>query len=257
MTEASAILAIAHRDFIKLLRDRARIVSSFAFPLIFIGVLGSSLQSGFGNQAGTNLLVFVFTGVLGMTIWQSTAQGIISLIADREEDFSQEIFVSPISRYSIIVGKILGESLVALPQAAGILAFAVLLRIPLSFDQLARIIPALLVVAVFGGAFGVIVLANLGSQRAAQQIFPFVMLPQYFLAGIFNPIGSLPLPLDILSKISPMRYAVDLTRDAYYSTTGERVQLFDASTNLAIMAAMFAVFMVVGTVLFVRAERNR
>jgi ABC-2 type transport system permease protein len=257
MSEASAILAIAHRDFIKLLRDRARIVTSFAFPLIFIGVLGSSLQSGFGNQAGTNLLVFVFTGVLGMTIWQSTAQGIISLIADREADFSQEIFVSPISRYSIIVGKILGESLVALPQAAGILAFALVLRIPLSLDQLSRIIPALLVVAVFGGAFGVIVLANLGSQRAAQQIFPFVLLPQYFLAGLFNPIGSLPLPLDILSKISPLRYAVDLTRDAYYSTTGERVQLFDASTNLAIMAAMFVFFMVVGTFLFVRAEQNR
>ena len=257
MSEASAIFAIAHRDFIKLLRDRARIISSFAFPLIFIGVLGSSLQSGFGNQAGTNLLVFVFTGVLGMTIWQSTAQGIISLIADREEDFSQEIFVSPISRYSIIVGKILGESLVALPQAAGILAFAVILRIPLSLDQLARMIPALLVVAVFGGAFGVIVLANLGSQRAAQQIFPFVLLPQYFLAGLFNPIANLPLPLDILSKISPLRYAVDLTRDAYYSTTGERVQLFDASTNLAIMGAMFVLFMVVGTFLFVRAERNR
>jgi len=257
VTEASAILAIAHRDFIKLLRDRARIISSFAFPLIFIGVLGSSLQSGFGERAGTNLLVFVFTGVLGMTIWQSTAQGIISLIADREEDFSQEIFVSPISRYSIIVGKILGESLVALPQAAGILAFAVILRIPLSLDQLARIVPALLVVAVFGGAFGVIVLANLGSQRAAQQIFPFVLLPQYFLAGLFNPIGNLPQPLDILSKISPLRYADDLTRDAYYSTTGERVQLFDAATNLAIMAAMFIVFMVVGTFLFVRAERNR
>ncbi|MDQ2915211.1 MAG: ABC transporter permease [Chloroflexota bacterium] len=257
MTEASAILAIAHRDFIKLLRDRARIISSFAFPLIFIGVLGSSLQSGFGNQAGTNLLVFVFTGVLGMTIWQSTAQGIMSLIADREEDFSQEIFVSPISRYSIIVGKILGESLVALPQAAGILAFALVLRIPLSLDQLVRIVPALVVVAVFGGAFGVIVLANLGSQRAAQQIFPFVLLPQYFLAGLFNPIGNLPLPLDILSKISPLRYAVDLTRDAYYSTTGERVELFDATTNLAIIGAMFVVFMVVGTFLFVRAERNR
>jgi len=103
----------------------------------------------------------------------------------------------------------------------------------------------------------VIVLANLSSQRAANQIFPFVMLPQFFLAGIFNPIQHLPLPLDILSKISPLRYAVDLTRDAYYSTTGERVQLFDASTNLAIMGAMFVLFMVVGTFLFVRAERNR
>jgi ABC-2 type transport system permease protein len=255
--EASPILAIAHRDFTKLLRDRARIVTSFAFPLIFIGILGSSLQSGFGDRAGTNLLVFVFTGVLGMTIWQSTAQGIISLIADREEDFSQEIFVSPISRYSIILGKILGESLVALPQALGIIAFGFVLQIPMGPDQLARMALALIVIAAFGGAFGVIVLANLGSQRAAQQIFPFVMLPQYFLAGLFNPIGNLPLPLDILSKISPMRYAVDLMRDAYYSTTGERVQLFDASTNLAIMGAMFVVFMVVGTFLFVRAERNR
>src|SRR2546421_2238030 len=106
MTEASAILAIAHRDFIKLLRDRARIISSFAFPLIFIGVLGSSLQSGFGEQAGINLLVFVFTGVLGMTIWQATAQGVISLVADRQEEFSPEIFGSPISPYSINVGKI-------------------------------------------------------------------------------------------------------------------------------------------------------
>src|SRR3989449_6712569 len=134
MTEASAILAIAHRDFIKLLRDRARIISSFAFPLIFIGVLGSSLQSSFGNGGGPNLLVFVFTGVLGMTIWQSTAQGIISLIADREQDFSQEIFVSPISRYSIIVGKILGESLVALPQWLGIVLFGLVLQVPLGAD---------------------------------------------------------------------------------------------------------------------------
>lgn len=257
MIEASAILAIAHRDFIKLLRDRARIVTSFAFPLIFIGILGSSLQSGFGDRAGTNLLVFVFTGVLGMTIWQSTAQGIISLIADREEDFSQEIFVSPINRYSIILGKILGESLVALPQALGIIAFGFILQIQIGPDQLVRMALALVVIAVFGGAFGVIVLANLGSQRAAQQIFPFIFLPQYFLAGLFNPIGNLPLPLDILSKISPMRYAVDLMRDAYYSTSAERVQLFDAGTNLAIMGAMFVVFMVVGTFLFVRAERNR
>jgi len=105
----------------------------------------------------------------------------------------------------------------------------------------------------------VIVLANLSSQRAANQIFPFVLLPQFFLAGIFNPIQNLPLPLDILSKIAPMRYAVDLMRDAYYGglPSSQQVQLFDATTNLAIIAAMFVAFMIVGTFLFVRAERNR
>src|SRR6266568_3922965 len=165
MSEASAILVLAHRDFTKLLRDRQRMIAEFAFPVIFIGILGTSLQTGFGDRAGVNLLHFVFTGVLGMTIWQSTAQGLISLIADREQDFSQEIFVSPISRYSIILGKILGESLVALPQALGIIVFGFILQIHIGPDQLARMELAMLVIALFGGAFGVIVLANLSSQR--------------------------------------------------------------------------------------------
>jgi ABC-2 type transport system permease protein len=257
VSEVSAILVLAHRDFVKLLRDRQRMIADFSFPLIFIGILGTTLQAGFGDRAGFNLLHFVFTGVLGQTLWQSTAMGIISLIADREQDFSQEIFVSPISRYSIILGKIIGESLVVLPQALGIVAFGLILQVPLSAEQLLRMAGAAAVIALFGGAFGVMVLANIGSQRAANQIFPFVMLPQFFLAGIFNPIANLPLPLDILSKISPMRYAVDLMRDAYYADAPERVPLFDATTNLIIMGATFVGCMVVGTALFVRAERNR
>ena len=256
MSEASAILALAHRDFIKLLRDRQRMVADFAFPLIFIGILGTSLQAGFGGNSNINLLDYVFTGVLAQTVWQSSALGLISLLADREQDFSQEIFVSPISRYSIILGKILGESLVALPQALGIIVFGFILQIHIGPDQLARMALALIVIALFGGAFGVIVLANLSSQRAANQIFPFVLLPQFFLAGIFNPIQNLPLPLDILSHLAPMRYAVDLLRDGYYGSTS-RVVLSDATTNLAIIGGLFVLFMVVGTFLFVRAERNR
>ena len=138
-----------------------------------------------------------------------------------------------------------------------IVIFGFVLQVPLGADQLIRMALAGIVVAFFGGAFGVLVLANLSSQRAATQIFTFVMLPQYFLAGIFNPIGHLPLPLDILSKISPMRYAVDFMRDAYYGGAGSGIPLFDTSTNFAIIGAMFVVFMVVGTFLFVRAERNR
>ena len=256
MTELSAVLTLAHRDLIKLLRDRTRIIADFSFPLIFIGILGPTLQAGFGDAAGVNLLHFIFTGVLAQTVWQSTAMGVIFLLADRENDFSQEIFVSPISRYSIIFGKILGESLVAIPQALAILVFGVILGVPFSIPQLVGLAVALLIVAIFGGAFGVLVLSRLENQRQANQIFPFVMLPQFFLAGVFNPIGNLPLPLDILSKISPMRYAVDLTRNVYYAG-GPSVAVFDLTTNLAIIAACFVVFMLVGTAGFVRAERNR
>ena len=256
MSELSAVLTLAHRDLIKLMRDRTRIIADFSFPLIFIGILGPTLQAGFGEAAGVNLLYFIFTGVLAQTVWQSSALGVISLLADREQDFSQEIFVSPISRYTIVFGKILGESLVAMPQAVAIIAFGVLLGVPFTLAQLGGIALVLVVVALFGGAFGVLVLSRLDNQRQANQIFPFVMLPQFFLAGVFNPIGNLPFVLDILSKLSPMRYAIDLMRDVYYAG-GPDVAVFDLPTNLAIIGAEFALFMLIGTAGFVRAERNR
>jgi ABC-2 type transport system permease protein len=259
MHELSAVLAIAHRDFVKLIRDRPRIIADLAFPLIFIAILGTSLQAGFGGSGGFNLLTFVFTGVLAQTIWQSSALGVISLIADREQDYSQEMFVSPVSRYSIIAGKILGESLVALPQAGAIIVLGFALGVPLSLPFLLLLIPVSFVIAIFGGAFGVIVLSNLRSQQAANQIFPFVMLPQFFLAGVFNPIGNLPWYLDVVSHVSPMRYAIDLLRDGYYGALPEAVPvaLYDAPVNLAIIGVMFVLFMGIGTALFVRSERNR
>jgi ABC-2 type transport system permease protein len=259
MHELSAVMAIAHRDLVKLLRDRTRLVADFTFPLIFIGVLGTSLQAGFGDVAGFDILTFVFTGVLAQTLWQSAAMGVISLIEDRENDFSQEIFVSPISRYSIVIGKVLGESLVALPQGVAIVAFGLVIGIPLSLTALLALVPVVLIVTVFGGAFGVLVLSRLPNRRAATQIFPFIMLPQFFLAGVFNPIGNLPWYLDIASRVAPMRYAVDLLRDVYYSIHPESIEvaLEPMGTNLAVIGGLFAVFIVVGTALFVRAEQNR
>ncbi len=258
MRELSAILAIAQRDLTKLLRDRTRLIADLAFPIIFIGILAPLLQASFGGGQ-VQLVPFIFTGVLAQTIWQSAAMGVISLIEDRENDFSQEIFVSPISRYSIIFGKILGESLVALPQGAAITAFAWLIGVPMSIATVLILLPVALVITLFGGAFGVIVLSRLPNRRAAQQIFPFIMLPQFFLAGVFNPLNNLPLPLDILSRISPMRYAVDLLRDVYstFQPGPNVVPVAPATTNLLVIGAEFVVFLAVGTVLFVRAERNR
>jgi ABC-2 type transport system permease protein len=259
MSELGPILAIAQRDFMKLLRDRPRLVTTMVFPLLLIGVLGGSLQANLGRTVGFNFLAFTFTGVFGQTLFQTTAQGVMSLINDRDNDFSQEMFVSPISRYSIIVGKIVGESLVALPQAAAILAFAFIIGIRASAAEVGGLVIAGALICLLGGAFGVLVLSNLSSQEMAGQIFTFVMLPQFFLAGIFNPIKVLPPYLELLSRIAPMRYAVDLARSAFFAGRPEysRTVLDPPLLDLAVIALMFVAFLVVGTALFVRNERNR
>ena len=102
MHELSAVTAIATRDLLKFLRDRSRVILAFLLPFLLMVLLGSTVQLNLGKAAGFNFLAFTFTGVLGMTIFQSSVQGIASLLDDRQNDFAQEIFVAPISRYAIV-----------------------------------------------------------------------------------------------------------------------------------------------------------
>lgn len=258
MNNINAILTIAYRDFTKLLRDRFRLVASLVFPFMFVAVLGGSFQSNLSEGVGFGFLAFVFTGVIGQTMFQSTAAGIISLIEDRQSDFSQEIFVAPVSRYSIIFGKILGESMVAMVQLFGVLLMGVLMGVPIGLTQLILVLLASMAACLVGGAFGVLVMANLSNQRSANQVFPFLIFPQFFLAGVFAPIKTLPPVLLILSRISPMTYAVDLVRGAYYQGMAESVKtvLYPWWIDLLVISLMFVIFLTIGTFIFVRNERE-
>src|SRR3989304_3604842 len=164
-----AISAIAARDMTKLFRDKTRILASFIFPIIFIGVLGTSLQANLQGSLPYNFLTFVFLGVTAQTLFQSTASGIISLVEDRQNDFAQEMFIAPISRYAILFGKILGETMVSLVQIIGVLPLAIVIGVPLEWMGLLRLVPFIFLISLFGGAFGVLIMSNISDQRLANQ----------------------------------------------------------------------------------------
>jgi ABC-2 type transport system permease protein len=257
--ELGAISAVAARDVLKFFRDRSRLVLSFLVPFLLMFLLGGTLQRNLGNAVGFNLIGFTFTGVLGMTIFQSSVQGIASLLDDRQNDFAQELFVAPISRYSIVLGKILGETMVAMVQTIPLVAFALVLGVSISPGRLLLMAPVAIVSCLLGGSFGLVAMSLINSRQAANQIFNFLLLPQFFLAGVFNPITVLPWYLTVLSRLSPLRYVVDLFRDVLYTGRPEyhKAVLLDPVTNLVTIGLMFAAFMLVGTTLFVRRETNR
>src|SRR5437762_4142270 len=141
MLELNAMAAIAGRDLLKFFRDPGRLVAAVVFPFTMIFLLGGTLQLNLGRSTGFNFIAFTFTGFLGMTLFQSTAQGLTSLMDDRQNDFAQELFVSPVSRYSIVFGKILGEAAVAIMQVLPMILFAVILRVPLTPAHIALLVP--------------------------------------------------------------------------------------------------------------------
>lgn len=255
----SVILTIAYRDVMKFLRDRMRIIFSFVFPILFVGVLGGGLQASLGAASGKDLLTYTFLGVVAQTLFQSTAAGIISLINDRENDFSQEIFVSPTSRYALLFGKILGESTISFLQVIGILVFGLVIGIKLPLLTLAALLPAMVVAALLGGAFGILILGNLSSQQTANQILPFIMMPQLFLSGVFVPVAKTPGIMLTLAKIMPLTYAVDLLRGLYFrgDPIAQEDILHSPLINVAVIGVLFAIFLAAGTYLFVKKEKER
>lgn len=256
--DVAAVLVIAQRDVTKFLSDRPRMIATFVLPFLLVVILGNSF-GGIDSDLGFDYLTFVFTGVFAQALFQSAAGGLVSLVDDRDNDFTQELFVAPVSRYAIVLGKIAGEALVAMVQAVGIVGFGVVAGVRLPLASLPGLVAVGLLVCLSGGAFGLLLLASVRSRRLAEQIFNFVLLPQFFLAGVFNPISDLPLYLDVLSRLAPLRYAVDLTRSVFYLGRPDRAEvvLDNVAATLAVVVTLFTVCLVVGTMLFVRNERNR
>ncbi len=256
---ASAILTIAYRDFMKFVRDRTRVMGSLIFPAVFIGVLGGSLQAGLSGSIGYSFITFIFLGMLAQNMFSTAAQGLVSLATERDENFTQELFVAPIPRWSIVLGKIIGESFAAFIQLFGITLLAWLLGAEIFPDKLLLLVPAALLVGLLGGAFGVLVMANIRTQQAASQLFTFVLFPQFFIGGVFTPLKSLPPVLDALSHLAPMRYGVDLMRGIYYAGTPsyEPAVAYSPLVNVAVIVFMFTVMLGLGSYLFARNERNR
>lgn len=254
-----AILAIAQRDLIKLVRDRPRLAVNLAFPILLIAGLGSVLQSTVGRVTGLDAVTLAFSGVLAATLFQSAAAGMISIVEDRENDFSRELFVTPVSRLTLVTGKITGETSVALFQGGCVVAFAALFGVRMTAEQLARMLPPCLACCLLGGAFGLATIAALPNQRAAMQIFQFLIIPQYVLGGVLVPLHGLPTYLDALAWAMPLRYAVELNRAAFYAGTPGYGQVVTGGPllDVAVIGGLFVVLLIVGALVFDYRERTR
>ncbi|MCA9386473.1 ABC transporter permease [Candidatus Dojkabacteria bacterium] len=267
--EINKTLMLAYRDVLKLLRDRPRLFISLVFPVMFMVVFGITLDSSLSGLAGSSFdalpngffLNYVFSGILAQSIFQTSFAGIVSLVSDREEDFSMSIFVAPISRLSIVLGKIIGESLVAFIQVFGIIIFGYILGITISLERVFLVLPFGILFAVTGGCLGLLVASRIEGKENAQRTFPLLILPLTFLSGAFTPVNDLPLILNIIKSLNPMYYAVDLSRSIIFANEAGIVRDFTINNsfgyNLLVLIVLGLSFLLIGTFLFTRKEGNR
>ncbi len=260
MNELNKILTLAQRDLLKFLRDRGRIAFSFIFPVIFLGVFGLTLNAGLARAGlAFNYIDYIFSGILLQNVFQSSFQGIVSLVEDREKDFAMSIFVSPVARSSIVLGKIIGESLVSFVQIFGVIVFAKLIGMTFGLQSILLALPVALLGSFVGASFGLLIASRVSNADNAQRVFPFLVFPMIFLSGAFTPVNNLPIVLNILKIINPLFYGVDLIRNVMFAgrPSFHLVVTNTFAYDLLVFTVLGIIFFVAGAYLFTNKEGNK
>ena len=248
MGELEGFYALWYREMKVFTREKSRIVSSLVTPLLWLVVFGGGLGSAV-SLGGVNYQIFIFPGILAMTILFSSVFFGLYIVWDKKIDFFKEVLVAPLSRVTIFAGKMVGGSIDALLQGAAMLVLGVVLGIRYNLLTLVLSFVYMFVLASALVSLGLIIGSNMESVEGFQLIISFLVFPMFFFSGALFPIDNLPSYLLLFTIIDPVTYAVDGLRGLLLGSSQLPIAL-----NMAILAGFAAVMIGIGTWSFKRLK---
>jgi ABC-2 type transport system permease protein len=251
MTEIRGIYTLWLREIKRYLRDRARIISSFVQPLLWLLIFGSGIRV---SEAIGNLTYqqYIFPGIVGQTLLFTSMFMGISVIWDREFGFLKEILVAPVSRFSVFLGKMLGDSTDAVIQGIIVFVLGFLLRIRLSFLIFLEALPIMILITFGLVGVGLTVASFIESLESFGVIQSFINLPLFFLSGALFPLTGAPNWLQIASRFDPLTYGVDALRTIILGNAWQ--PLNPLYINILMIFLFDAIMITIGTFAFSRKK---
>ncbi len=219
-----AIYVVAYREILRFIRERSRLISSFAMPLLFLVIFGAGFTRTIGVIVpGVDFVQFIYPGIIAMTVLMNSVMSGLSVVWDREFGFLKEILVAPLARSGIVLGKATGAAIVAVMQGTLMLVLAPIVGVTVSPLLVLQLIPVLIIISLSVSALGLLIASRMRSQQGFQLVIQLVVFPLIFLSGIFFPVNNVPGWLEIASKLNPLTYGVDAVRQLFLA--GDQVAL--------------------------------
>ncbi len=212
MSEMEGIYAIWLREFKIYLREKERVISSIVSPILWIFAFGAGVGSTMENIKGYGYQVFIYPGVVVMTVLFASLFYGVYIIWDRKLDFLKEVLVAPVSRASVFAGKVLGGATDSMIQVVFLLIIGFFIKVPLTPPILISAFLMLLLISIAMVSIGLVIGANLKSPEGFSLVINFVMWPMFFFSGALFPVENLPGWLAAVTYINPLTYGVDAVR---------------------------------------------
>jgi len=171
---------------------------------------------GMGTKAGISTQESLASFIPGMLVMLSLFGTIFvgfSIIDEIRNGLMERLLVSPLHKYSILIGKALRDVLVLQTQSIVILSLS-----KIAFGLEVKLIEAscmLLLIGALGGIFAMFSYALaivLKSEDSFAPAINMISQPLMLLSGILLPLTFAPAWLNNLSSVNPLRYIVDASR---------------------------------------------
>ena len=204
-------LVLCHRELLRYGRERAYWVGQIVFPLAFVAMIGFRLERVVSLPDGTSYTAHLASGLIALIVGSGAVGAGFSLIEDRETGFLRTLLIAPVSRASIVIGKLVARVVVSL------LLVAVLLGLLAVFTSVGLVNPGAVLLSVIGitsmfVALGIALGSRLRRLESFRLISAMVSVPLYLFSGIFYPVDTFPAAMRWLVWINPLTYGVDLMR---------------------------------------------
>ncbi|MDX1945134.1 MAG: ABC transporter permease [Pirellulaceae bacterium] len=213
-----AAWSLGQRELVRFYRQRNRIIGSLATPLVFWLLFGLGLTPSFRlgtGASGPSFLQYFFPGSLLLIVLFTAIFSSISIIEDRREGFLQGVLVAPIPRWSMVLGKVAGGTLIALFQGLIFLLLALLWKIELTSLAATQLVLLLAIAALAVTSLGFAFAWKTDSSQGFHAIMNLVLMPMWLLSGAFFPVpgwssesGLGQQALHLAMRANPLSYAV-------------------------------------------------
>lgn len=156
---------------------------------------------------------FNIPAVIGMILWSITAMlTATAVVRERERGTIEQLIVTPIRPWELIVGKILPYVALAFVDVIEVLIIGHFwFKVPIRGDLgLILLLSGLFVLSGLG--LGLLVSTVANTQQEALLAVLMTLLPSVFLSGFFFPIDAMPRFLQLVSYFIPLRYYLVIIR---------------------------------------------
>lgn len=238
-------MSLCRRELVRFLRQRSRIIGALATPILFWIVIGAGMGRSFRSSqpGGGNFIEYFFPGTLVMILLFTAIFSEISVIEDRREGFLQSVLVAPVSRMAIVMGKVLGGTILASGQGILFLLLAPLVGIKLSPASFLAAVGVTFIVSFALAGLGFCIAWRMNSTQGFHVIMNLFLIPMWFLSGAMFPADGATGALRWLMDVNPLSYGVSALRRALYWSDSSALQLpswpICLAVSLLFAAAMF------------------